>query len=483
MMRGELGGDYTEALRRRYDGRVPGGADLVTYWFEKARAQIEAGQCGTAGLVSTNSIRGGSNRKVLERITDSARIFEAWSDESWVNDGAAVRVSLICFTTAAPNRHSREYGNPVGESAAALDSGLPSAPGMTASLDGRAVSAIHADLTAGEGLNLSIAKLLPENSTTCFVGTTKKASFDMPGELARQWLQLPNVHHQPNSEVVKPWINAADLVQRPSDTWIIDFGVGMLESDAALYDAPFMYALKIVKPEKMLVTAESEKRYWWRLARTAPDMRQNLSKLSRYISTPIHSKYRLFVWTSIAILPSHACAVIARADNTTFGILHSRFHELWSLRLGSSLEDRPRYTPTTTFETFPFPPGLTPRDTANAAPDGTIAIAAQRLNQLRDAWLNPLEWVDWQRTPEEERAGFPLRPVAKAGHEADLKKRTLTNLYNARPAWLDHAHKALDAAVAAAYDWTDYTPAMPNEEILRRLLALNLQRAGNGHQR
>ena len=81
------------------------------------------------------------------------------------------------------------------------------------------------------------------------------------------------------------------------------------------------------------------------------------------------------------------------------------------------------------------------------------------------------------RTPEEEQAGFPLRPVAKPGHEAELKKRTLTNLYNARPAWLDIAHKALDQAVAAAYGWTGYTPEMPDEEILKRLLALNLQRA------
>ncbi|HYP67861.1 MAG TPA: hypothetical protein VEP67_06350, partial [Thiobacillaceae bacterium] len=70
------------------------------------------------------------------------------------------------------------------------------------------------------------------------------------------------------------------------------------------------------------------------------------------------------------------------------------------------------------------------------------------------------------------------RPVAKPGHEAELKKRTLTNLYNQRPAWLDNAHKELDAAVAAAYGWTDYTPDMPDGEILRRLLALNLQRAG-----
>ena len=107
-----------------------------------------------------------------------------------------------------------------------------------------------------------------------------------------------------------------------------------------------------------------------------------------------------------------------------------------------------------------------------------IATAAKRLNELREAWLNPPEWVDWVRTPEEEKAGFPKRPIAKPGHEADLKKRTLTNLYNARPAWLYLAHKTLDAAVAMAYGWQDYTPEMSDEEILRRLLALNLERVG-----
>jgi hypothetical protein len=188
-------------------------------------------------------------------------------------------------------------------------------------------------------------------------------------------------------------------------------------------------------------------------------------------------------------LPDKNLQVITRADDTTFGILHSRFHELWSLRLGTSLEDRPRYTPTTCFETFPFPAGLTPRDTApvvgQASPPclageivaENIAAAARRLNELRETWLNPPEWVDWVITPEEEKAGFPKRPVAKPGHEADLKKRTLTALYNARPAWLGLAHKALDQAVAAAYGWTDYTPAMPDDEILRRLLALNLERS------
>lgn len=208
-------------------------------------------------------------------------------------------------------------------------------------------------------------------------------------------------------------------------------------------------------------------------------MRAALAGLARYIATPSVAKHRLFTWIPSGILADHQLIVVARADDTTFGILHSRFHELWSLRLGTSLEDRPRYTPTTTFETFPFPTGLTPRDTPAGPHAEAIAAAAKKLNDLREAWLNPPEWVDWVRTPEEETAGFPPRPVAKPGHEAELKKRTLTNLYNARPAWLDHAHRELDAAVAAAYGWADYTADMPDDEILKRLLALNLERTAN----
>ena len=200
---------------------------------------------------------------------------------------------------------------------------------------------------------------------------------------------------------------------------------------------------------------------------------------------------------------------------------------------------RPRYTPTTCFETFPFPAGLTPADTAHqrtetlasgaqipadlpatmalpaAAPpadskpnhppalagkapaahqtiatrDAAIAIAeaAHRLDTLRQNWLNPPEWT--QRVPEVVPLGmtespYPDRIEPRPGlSEADakaLQKRTLTNLYNQRPAWLAQAHEQLDAAVAAAYGWADYTPQMPDDEILRRLLALNLARAGSG---
>lgn len=453
-MRSELGISYVEALRKTYEGRVPGGADLVCYWFEKARAQIAAGQSQAAGLVSTNSIRGGANRKVLDRIVESSRIFLAWSDEPWVNDGAAVRVSMVGF-----------------------------GKGEGAMLNGQVAKAIHADLTATEGVDIAQVQPLRENIGTCFVGTSKKASFDIPGELARSWLQLPNPHAKPNSDVVKPWINGRDLAQQPSDTWIVDFGVKTLEADAALYEAPFTYVVETVKPEKMQVRSESEKRYWWLHARTAPDLRHALQNHHRYTVTSIVAKHRVFVWRSSAVLPSHAVCAIARSDDTTFGILHSRFHEVWSLRMCTFLGvgNDPRYTPTTCFETFPFPEGLTPRDTQTGAPDTpaakAIAAAAHKLDQLRSNWLNPPEWTDWEITPEEAKAGFPLRPVAKPGHEADVKKRTLTNLYNARPAWLALAHEALDKAVAAAYGWADYSPQMSDEDLLRRLLALNLARA------
>jgi type II restriction/modification system DNA methylase subunit YeeA len=162
----------------------------------------------------------------------------------------------------------------------------------------------------------------------------------------------------------------------------------------------------------------------------------------------------------------------------TFGILHSRFHEMWTLRLCTWLGvgNDPHYTPTTTFETFPFPLGLTPNIPAKdyAADPRAIAIAAaaKRLNELREAWLNPPDLV---KREKEVVPGFPDRilPVNDRA-AAELKKRTLTNLYNQRPAWLVNAHRDLDAAVAAAYGW----PAdISDDDALAKLFALNQERA------
>jgi hypothetical protein len=189
-------------------------------------------------------------------------------------------------------------------------------------------------------------------------------------------------------------------------------------------------------------------------------------------------------------LPDDGIYIFARSDDFFFGIVHSRFHEVWSLKLGTRLADRPRYTPNTCFENFPFPRQTPAQETA-------IAAAAKELNELRERWLNPPEWTaetilefpgtvggPWSRyidksairNPQSQigLVRYPRLEPKDADCAAKLKERTLTKLYNERPAWLDLAHKKLDAAVAAAYGW----PAdLTDEQILEKLLALNLARA------
>jgi hypothetical protein len=472
--RGELGEDYTRALDAAYAGRVPGNADLVCYWFAKALKAIEQDSLGAAGLVATNSIRGGANRKVLDAIVARSRIFEAWSDEPWVNEGAAVRVSIVCF-----------------------------GHGDGAVLDDRPVGQINADMTSDQDLDLTRVGRLTENVGTAFLGMKKGGPFDIDGNLARQWLRLPNPHGKSNADVLRPWTNGTDIVQKRHDKWIIDFGNSMSEVDAALYEKPFQHVLINVKPVRAANNREIRRRYWWRFSEPMPALRQALAGLTRYVVTSRVSKHRIFAWRPALTCPDDGIGTIARQDDATFGILHSRFHEVWSLRMCTWLGvgNDPRYTPTSCFETFPFPTGLTPKETADQAvevlADGAaiprsvpespiraaaieIARAAKRLSDLRDVWLSPPDWTE--RVPEVVPLGtthspYPDRIMPKHGYEKQIAARTLTNLYNERPAWLDDAHNTLDQAVAAAYGWADYSPGMSDETILSRLLALNMARA------
>ena len=204
-----------------------------------------------------------------------------------------------------------------------------------------------------------------------------------------------------------------------------------------------------------------------------------LGRLTRFLVTPETSKHRLFVWCPKGVIPDKNLVAIAKDDDTAYGIVHSRFHAAWALRLGTSLEDRPRYTSSTTFRTYPFPEGLTPNVAAAEYADDpraiAIAQAARRLSELREAWLNPPDLVE--RVPE-VMPGYPDRIVPVSPKAAAiLKKRTLTNLYNERLDWLDNAHRDLDAAVAAAYGW----PAdIGEDDALARLLDLNRERAAAG---
>lgn len=449
-----LGEEYTSHLRHIYVGRVAPFADLVCYWFEKAREAIERDAASAAGLVATNSIRGGASRETLKRVLDTTTIFSAWSDQPWILDGAAVRVSLVCF------------GYPTG----------------SIQLNDNTVETINSDLSA-DAYDLTKARTLLENADICFEGGQKHGAFDITGEEARALLLEPlNPNLHPNSDVLKRYFNAKDIVRIPSDTWIIMFPDDLSEHQASLYEKPFEIVSSRVRPTRMHSKLEVQREHWWLHHRSRPALRAALSKMKRYIVTPVVSKYRLFVWVHSTDWPSNLLDAIARDDDTTFGILHSRFHELWSLRMGTWLGvgNDPRYTPTTTFETFPFPEGLQPNVPAKSyASDKrakAIAEAAARLNELREAWLNPPDLVD--RVPEIV-PGYPDRLVPKDADAAEaLKKRTLTNLYNERPTWLADAHRALDEAVAAAYGW----PAdISDDEALKKLFELNQERSSTAH--
>jgi type II restriction/modification system DNA methylase subunit YeeA len=410
-MRSGLGDEYVDALFRVYEGRVPRTADLVTYWHEKARAKVAAGEVERVGLLATQAIRYGASRKVLERVKESGDIFLAWADEPWVVDGAAVHVSFIGF-----------------------DDGSTS----TRTLDGQPVADINSDLTAGA--NARSVEVLPSNVGVAFEGVKKGGAFDLDAETAQKMLCLPNPDGRSNRDVLRPWIGGKDVTTRSRDRWIVDFGE-MSFAEAALYEAPFEFVKAGV--EAVRAGSRTTISEWWLHERRRVEMRKALAGLPRYIATPNVSKHRLFVWLDARTLPANSLVVFARSDDFAFGILHSRPHETWARRLGGQVrevESGFRYTPTTCFETFPFPE-------PSPADEQAVAEAARGLVSLRDGWLHPANASD-----------------------AELRKRTLTNLYNQHPSWLAQAHEGLDRAVHDAYGW-DW-PLSP-ADVLDKLLALN----------
>jgi hypothetical protein len=411
LLRRSLGSAYVDALFSVFHDRLPGMSDLSSYFHEKARAEIEGFRTRRAGLLATQSIRGGSNRRVLERILASGGIFFARSDERWVLGGAAVHISFV-----GQDDGSEPYRE----------------------LDGRRVKAMNANLTTGT--DVTRARRLRENAGIAYIADVKGGPFDITADIARAMLTSPNPDGRPNDDVVRPWMNGQDVTGRPRDMWIIDFGLDMSLDEAALYEGPFEYVRAHVKPFRDGVRRKRYRERWWLHAEAIPGMRRALGRLTRYIATPALAKHRLFVWLPIETLADHQLVVVCRDDDYTFGVLHSKVHRIWALATGTQLETRPRYTPTTTFETFAFP-------RPSAEQRSRIADASRRLNQLRDGWLH-----SEVATPEL------------------LASRTLTRLYNENPAWLDRAHAWLDEAVLTAYGWsataTDY-------EILERLLDLN----------
>jgi type II restriction/modification system DNA methylase subunit YeeA len=464
-IRQELGDKYVSDLFEIYDNRIPASADLVCYWFEKARSQIVNDKGQTAGLIATNSIRGGANRTVLDRIIHAGDIYIAWSDNPWILDGAAVRVSIVGFDDG-----SISYKK----------------------LDDNQVNKINSDLTSISDLTKAVP--LAENTKISMRTDEKGGPFDIPNDLAQKMLKATNLTGKLNSDVVLPCVNSLDIVRRNRNMWIIDFGVDIPIEFASQYELPFKYVKENVKPMRADNRVERLREKWWIHRIPGKEMRETLKTLRRFIVTPSVAKHRIFAWLNFPTMPDHQLYAFARDDDYFFGVLHSRPHDLWALRLGTWLGkgNGPRYTPTTTFETFPFPwpPGQEPSEEEDERV-AAIAQAARELVAWREEWLNPPP---------------PPSNVIDTTDKKRLKQRTLTNLYNGlvyfresrQPGslWsqaefdkvtrksvtrseiqeLDDIHQALDTAVFDANNWPH---DLSDEDILERLLALNLERAAD----
>jgi type II restriction/modification system DNA methylase subunit YeeA len=229
-LRTGLGDDYVDELYRVYAGRISPEADLVTYWFEKTRALVEKGEVRRVGLLATQGIRGGVNRTVLERIKKTGDIFWAESDRDWILAGASVHVSVLGF----------DDGSQVEKV-----------------LNGKVVTQIHANLTSEVNTNLAVR--LAENLNLAFQGPVKVGKFELKDPEAQQLLASPNPNGLSNSEVVKPWMNGADVKGRPRNMWIIDFGE-MNYGEACLFEGHLSQSRNVFSRSEVQIETNSDER-------------------------------------------------------------------------------------------------------------------------------------------------------------------------------------------------------------------------------
>lgn len=459
-LRRNLGDSTVDKLRSAYADEVSGAADLCTYWFYKALKSILNGTAQSAGFIGTQGIRGGANRSVIQEIANKSRIFEAWSDLDWILDGASVHVSIVCFGNSNSN----------------------------AQLDGEMVSEIDGSLVQS---STSLRNSRKINSKRAFVGVQKGGKFELAEVEAINLLSLPNASQKPNSDVLLPFFNGKDFSRGMPGRWLIDFFLRTFDESIA-YEAPFAIIEERVYDDRQASSGRpSTNDRWWQHQWPRPDLRAASSEMDRTIACIQTAKYRQFRWIDKPILPSNSLIAFAFDDDYFFGVLHSRFHEVWALAQGTQLREKEsgfRYTPTTCFETFPFPD---PTDAQRAE----IAEAARALNELRENWLNPAEWVNEETLIFPATVGGPwhrwipgadalsqgsiaearyVRLVPKPAAVGPLSVRTLTKLYNERPAWLRSAHQRLDEAVAAAYG---FSADISESDLLAELLRMNLEMA------
>ncbi|HMT92222.1 DNA methyltransferase [uncultured Thiothrix sp.] len=469
-MRTALGDGYVDALRATWLD-VPDSADFVMYWWHQAAEIVRTTETQRFGFITTNSLRQTFNRKIVQNHLEAQpplSLIFAIPDHPWVDsyDGASVRISLTVGDAKQPAVIGKVQSitSETETSEEAPEIVLNSKEGI-----------IHADLTAGA--NVASAKTLLSNTSLSFMGVILVGT----GFLVEA--DNPIIKSEPDS--VKKYLNGRDLTQTSRNTFVIDFHG--LTQQQALEKFPNAYQkiLTEVRPFRMQVQRLAHQKNWWIFGESRSEMRAALNKLKYYFATPMTAKHRLFVQISTEYLADQGLISVTSSDTCLLGILSSRLHILWSLALGGTLENRPRYNNSTCFETFPFP---NPTETQKTK----IRDLAERLDSHRkrqQAAHPELTLTNMYNVLEKLRTGETLNDKEKITHQQGL----ITIL--------QELHDDLDRAVFDAYGWNDLAEqlvgkagatnplpdkpeaqAQAEEELLSRLVALNTERANEEAQ-
>jgi hypothetical protein len=374
------------------------------------------------------------------------RIYEAQHNLPWIIEGAAVAVSIVCFA-------------PDGDRCA-----------VASTLDGRRVRAIRSDLRDVDlPFDLRNLRRLEENRRVAFQGVKlagSRADDDQdPDEEEKGFVinqatadRLVNAggnpNGRPNSDVIRRYWSGDEALGRPRDRYVIDFGPAATEAQAQAYAAPYAHLDRIVRDRRRGNREGRAARRWWVHQRARRAMREAIAGLDRFLVTVEVAKYRFFRWAPADVLPSGSLVVFARADDLFLGVLESRFHKLWASETHNPLENRPRYRIGHSFESFPFPTGLSPD------------------RPLAEVMANPLAVTIAQKAQA-------LYAAREAALTSGPRRLDMTELYDLRDqssaAWLDAAEQQLNVAVAAAYGWS---LDLSDDEILAALGALHQARQG-----
>ena len=460
--REEFGDNYAEALWR-LQPHIPGGADLVMFWWDHAAGLLtrEHSALRRFGFVTTNSItQEFSGRVVARRLVakDPISLVMAIPNHPWTKATKGAAAVRIAMTVAERGQKEGMLREVLKEEALDTDE-----PRITFK---ETFGRVNSNLTVG--VDVTSAVELRANKGICHDGVKLHGRGFIVRPSAAEFFGLGR---RPGVErVIRPYYNGRDLNQHPRDVLVIDlFGLSD-EEVRQRFPEIYQHLLGTVKPQRERQVERSRTKdaltyakLWWLFGKPREEMRPALVELSRYIATVDTATHRVFQFLPIGTVCDDKVVIIAPDDPYHLGVLSSRVHIAWALaqrtRLGQG--DDPVYAKSRCFSPFPFPEV----DDDKREEIGALAeeIDAHRKRVKSDH-------------PALTLTGLynVLHKLRVGAQPADLSSEDRCIYDHGLVLTLRHLHDRLDEMVIAAYGWPK---ALRDDDVVIKLLSLNQARA------